>query len=304
MSYKHYQISDLLKEAMRLHSSLLMALMDTCLTANTFQLLSCAIAEKGMLYKKQDRAEPVIITMGADGKEEKRYAPRASLIAVNCILHHIAERTLQHGKSFEFVSVKEIVEGVPGVCCPPALVSRYAVKRALQFMCPPNARLLIRLDFNHIRVPCYSINWPVVVPIIQKTMSGLLAYKTNGVWYKTSAPSYFCLKTLDKLALCSEAFKRYKPGFTYLEKQRTVSDVDAFIHGLAPKFSARPLYFEEALKRINSRKGREQQAAWRACIRADDFRQYRLQENGHFYTLKEHEEMQRERKRLSNVQSV
>jgi hypothetical protein len=116
------QHADLINSAFKLEiGKLPLALHDVMVTVGGLQLAAAVAGPKSY--------HPDLSNNGNGSK--------ATNAAVYFVLRHIAARTIVFGKFFEFVTQKEIVNGMANLAIHPAPVSHFHIKYGLSSMSPP-----------------------------------------------------------------------------------------------------------------------------------------------------------------------
>lgn len=101
------------------------------------------------------------------------------------VFNHIIRRTLPFYKPFEFVAVKQIMQGLPQLAISGCNLSESTIRRVMIWLSPPHSDVFIKLNYrsNVIQTPIYGLNIPVLLNGLNEIWSNAIDDHIGGKDY-------------------------------------------------------------------------------------------------------------------------
>lgn len=159
--------------------------------------------------------------------------------AAYCVLRHVAHRTLQFNKLFEFVRVSDIVEGMPTIGIAGAPFKERAIKDALKYLVDSCLLIKICLPKNNCVTPLYGLNLYILLMLLEPSWKeAILSISDDDPEYEWAgkAKSAKSLRAQKTLSFLNNYLKEFKKLIYYFyeteEKEGTIKNIDSFCNEL------------------------------------------------------------------------
>jgi hypothetical protein len=150
------------------------------------------------------------------------------------ILRHIALRTLPFQKIFEFVRVKDIINGMPTIGVPGAPLKDSTVKRGLSGLYRTGFLFKLKLPTSRTPTPMYAINFYHLLSLLYQCWSTAILDRTNDEDFNPL--SLAAMKAYKLNTHLIEYLDNFKSLFDFLlNYEDTIKDVSVFIKKLESK---------------------------------------------------------------------